>query len=201
MKYALAVAGGAAALALIVMLTGGDDQSWFKMAILLGAMILLFVFATLVGARTKAVEYAGIALMFTIVICFMIFVASFTYKAVGKEAVNEIFSGDCDKLSGGWYSKGNDVTLTINQVGCSIEAYFLVRTGTVKSVGKWDSSRKLFVVNNKYTTFDGCTAYYDLTAALDGKHRFKTKENLPAGQCGSGPDTYGELTYEKISDL
>jgi hypothetical protein len=74
-KYALGLAGVAAAAAIIITFLG----SWQTAAIVLGgmlvAMVLLFVFARLTASRSRFITIAGVILLFSVVIFFCAFLA------------------------------------------------------------------------------------------------------------------------------
>lgn len=76
-RYALGVAGVGAAAAIVYGIFGGDGQTAvLGIAIMMGFMVVLLVFASLTQTKSKNVQYAGFVMMWVTVGCFCVLLLS-----------------------------------------------------------------------------------------------------------------------------
>jgi uncharacterized membrane protein YhaH (DUF805 family) len=83
-NFALGVAGIGAAGALVTIFVGNDRAGLIVIALLFVGMLLLFLFAQLVVARAPAVKFAGVVMMWGVLVFFLTFLG-FTVTAFAIE--------------------------------------------------------------------------------------------------------------------
>jgi hypothetical protein len=121
-KYALGVAGIAAAGALITRFVGYDKTSIIILGVTFVAMILLFVFSGMVASNSKATTIPGIILLYAAILFFSIFLA-FTITAFAFAwpqpwasfigATSSLHHDAAGPLGGNWRGVSNTTAVTV----------------------------------------------------------------------------------------
>lgn len=130
-KYALGVAGIAAAGALITRFLGYDKASIIILGATFVAMILLYAFSSMVASNIQATTIPGIILLYSVIFFFCIFltftITAFAFawprpRASFIGATSSLLHDETESLSGNWRGVSNNTAVTVSLQEGAVQA-------------------------------------------------------------------------------